>query len=107
MNEILGTLDLVMMAYHASPQTSTAFTPNILVTGKEMNMRVDLIYGSPKSRIHLNNYECFCSYVEELRNLLVNAYFRTRKCLGDAAVRQKMYYDRDTAPHHFKKGVIY
>ncbi len=34
---------------------------------------------------------------------------RTRKCLGDAATRQKMYYDRDTAPCHFKKGdlIIY
>ncbi len=40
---------------------------------------------------------------------MVDAYFRTWKCLDDAAIRQKMYYDRDTAPHHFKKGdwVIY
>ncbi len=38
-----------------------------------------------------------------------NAYFRTRTCLGDAANRQKMYYDRDTTPRHFKEGdwVIY
>ncbi len=40
------SLDLVMMAYCATPQTSTRFTPNMLVTGKEMNMPVDLIYGS-------------------------------------------------------------
>ncbi len=72
------SLDLVMMAYRATPQTSTGFSPNMLVTRKETNMPVDLIYGTPKSRIHLNNYECYCSYVEELRNLLVNAYFRTR-----------------------------
>ncbi len=103
------SLDLVIMAYCATPQTSTGFTPNMLVTGKETNMPVDLIYGTPKSRIHLTKYECFCSYVEELQNLLVDAYFRTRNCLGDAAVRQRMYYDRDTVPRHFKKGdwVIY
>ncbi len=49
------------------------------------------------------------SYLEDLRNSMVDAYFRTRKCLGDAAARQKMYCDRDTAPRHFKKGdwVIY
>ncbi len=72
-------------------------------------MLVDLIYGSPSSTRQLHNYDCYCSYVEELRNLMVHAYFRMRKCLGDAATRQKMYYDRDTAPHHFKKGdwVIY
>ncbi len=40
------SLDLVMMAYRATPQTSTGFTPNMLVTGKEMNIPVDLIYGS-------------------------------------------------------------
>ncbi len=72
-------------------------------------MPVDFIYGSPKSRRNQSNHDCYCTYVEELRNLMVDAYFRTRKCLGDAAIRQKMYYDRDTAPRHFKKGdwVIY
>ncbi len=101
--------DLVMMAYRVTPQTSTGFTPNILVTGKENNLPCDLIYGTPKSRVHLNNYDCYCSYVEELRNLVVNAYFRNRQFLGNAAIRQKIYYDRDTSPRHFKKGdwVIY
>ncbi len=65
-------LDLVMMAYCATPQTSTGFTPNMLVTGKETNMPLDLIYGSPKSRRQLHNYECYCSYVEELRNSMVD-----------------------------------
>ncbi len=108
-NTLDKSLDLVMMAYRVTTQTSTGFTPNMLVTGKEMNMPVDLIYSSPNSRRHFNNYECFCSYIEGLRNSMVDAYFRTRKCLGDAAVRQKMYFDRDTAPHHFKKGdwIIY
>ncbi len=40
---------------------------------------------------------------------MIDAYFRTRTYLGEAANRQKMYYDRDTTLHHFKKGdwVIY
>ncbi len=42
-----------MMAYQATPQASTGFSPNVLVTGKETNMPVDLIYGTPRSRIHL------------------------------------------------------
>ncbi len=72
-------------------------------------MPVDLIYGSPNSRRNQHNHDCYCSYVENLRNSMVNAYFRTRKGLDNAATRQKMYYDRDTARHHFKKGdwVIY
>ncbi len=79
-----------MMAYRSTPQTSTEFTPNMLVTGKETNMPVDLIYGSLNSRRKLHNYDCYCSYVEDLRNLMVDAYFRTRTCLGDAANRQKI-----------------
>ncbi len=90
------SLDLVMMAYYSTPQTSTGFTHNILVTGKETNMPVDLIYGSPNSRRRLHNYDCYCNYVEDLRNSMIDAYFRTRKCLGEAANRQRMYYDRDT-----------
>ncbi len=103
------SLDRVMMAYRATPQTSTGFTPNMLVTGRGTNMPVDLIYGSPNSRRRLNNYDCFCGYVEDLRKSMIDAYFRTRTCLGDAANRHKRYYDRDTTPGHFKKGdwVIY
>ncbi len=81
----------------------------MLVTGKETNMPVDLIYGSLNSRRRLQNYDCYCNYVEDLRNSMVDAYFRTTTCLGEAANRQKMYYDTDTTLRHFKKGdwVIY
>ncbi len=65
------------MAYCSTPQTSTAFTPN-------------------------NNF--YCNYVEDLRNSMIDAYFRTRTCLGEAANRQKIYYNRDTKPRHLKKG---
>ncbi len=98
------SLDLVMMAYRSTPQTSSGFTPNMLVTGKETNMPVDLICGSSNSRRRLHNYNCYCNYVVDLRNSMIDAYFRTRTCLGEAANRQKMYYDRDTSPCHFKKG---
>ncbi len=45
------------------------------MTGKEMNMPVDMIYGSPNSRRQLHNYDCYCSYVEVLQNSMVDAYF--------------------------------
>ncbi len=35
------------------------------------------------------NYDCYCSYVEELRNLMVVAYFRMGKCKGDACSHQR------------------
>ncbi len=98
------SLDLVMIAYCSTPQTSTGFTPNMLVTGKETNMHVDLIYWSSNSRRRLHNYDCYCNYVEDLRNSMIDAYFRTRTCLVEAANRQNKFFDRDTTPRHFKKG---
>ncbi len=82
------SLDLVMMAYRATPQTLTGFTPNMLVTGNELNMPVNLIHGSPKCRRKLHNYKCYCNYVEDLQNFIVDTYFTTRTCLGNAANRQ-------------------
>ncbi len=35
---------------------------------------------------------------------MVDAYFNARQCLGEDAIRQKIYYDRDTTPRHFMKG---
>ncbi len=98
-----------MMAYRSTPQILTAFKPNMLVTWKETNMHVDLFYGSLNSRRRHQHYDCYCNYVEDLRNSMFDAYFRTRTCLGKAVNRQKMYYDWDTTPRHFKKGdwVIY
>ncbi len=52
--------DLVMMAYHATLQTFTGFTPNMLVTGKETNMLIDLLYGSPNSTRNQQNHDYYC-----------------------------------------------
>ncbi len=54
-NTLDKSLDLVMMAYRATSQTSKGFTSNMLVTGKKNNMPIDLIYGTLKCRVHLNN----------------------------------------------------
>ncbi len=67
-------------------------------------MPCDLIYGSLMSRGILPNYDCYCTYVKDLRNSMVDTYLNTGQCLGEAAITQKIYYDRDTTPHHFKKG---
>ncbi len=61
----------------------------MLVIGKETNMPVDLIYGSPNNRRKLHNYDCYCGYVEDLRNSMVDAYFRTRTCLGEQPTNKR------------------
>ncbi len=60
------SLDLVMMAYHAMPQTSTWITLNMLLTVKEINMPVDLIYYSLNRRRNQHKLDCYCTYVEDL-----------------------------------------
>ncbi len=60
-------IDIVMLAYCATSQISTGFTPNLLVTEKEKNIHVDLIYCFPNSRRQLHNYDCYCSYVDSFK----------------------------------------
>ncbi len=74
-------LDLVMMAYQATPHTSAGFTPNMLVTGKETNMPCNVIYDKQNSKADIPNYDCYCTYVEMLRNSMVDAYFKASQCL--------------------------
>ncbi len=55
------SLDHVMMAYISTPHSSTGFTSNMLVTGKETNMPFDLIYETPNGKATIRNYNCYCT----------------------------------------------
>jgi hypothetical protein len=41
-------VDLVMMVYRSSIQSSSGYTPSILHIGREIRLHVDMIFGSPK-----------------------------------------------------------
>jgi len=102
-NEWDQALPFAMMAYRATPQTSTSFTPNMLVFGRENIMPADIMFGQTGMRVP-HAHDCYCEYVDWLRKAMVDSYVRARYIMGLAAERQKACHDEDTAPRHFKVG---
>ena len=100
-------LPYALMAYRATPHSTTGYTPNMLVFGQESNMPADLVYGRTTG---LNAvppvFRCYCHYVQELRKKIIRCHEIARDLSGKAAIRQKRIHDEETAPRHFKSGDV-
>ena len=96
-------LSFALMAYRATPHTTTGFSPNMLVYGRENTMPCDIMYGQTGA-LYNKRHGCYCEYVDELKNNMVAAYVRARQSMGVAASRQKVYHDEDTVMRFFKPG---
>jgi hypothetical protein len=92
-------VSVLNMAYRATPQESTNVTPNMLMLGREVNLSIDIMIGSPENEI-LDEVE----YVEVLRKRMENAYEYARAHLKQAASRQKQYYDIKCHGKSFVQG---
>ena len=83
------------MAYNSTEQASTGCTPNLLATGKELTMPVDIMFGSNQDNrpwIRPDGSIDYHKYCESLRLLLVDSFAAARKNLRKVALRQQ----RDT-----------
>ncbi len=94
-------LSFALMAYQAISHSTTGFSPNILVYGKENSMPCDIMYDQTGA-VYNRQYGCFCEYVDKLRTNMVVAYVRARQIMGIAANRQRINHDEDTATPLFK-----
>ncbi len=83
-------LPYVMCAYRSTVNTSTGCSPNMIMLGREINLPIDLMY----PRAEEDEYQCPIEYVEWVRQALRENFERARHCLGEAAQRQKRYYDQ-------------
>ena len=63
-------LPAVMAAYRSSVHSSTGFSPNFLVFGREVNAPIDIMLGRPDDP----QYDNVDSYVQQKLNLLETAY---------------------------------
>ena len=91
-------LGLPLMAYRSAVQTSTGFTPQFLMYGREMRLPIDIIYRPPHREISRSQY------AQEIRNTLEYAYKVAREKLHLAHERQKDYYDRRTQGSRYSVG---
>ena len=82
-------LPYLTMAYRATPHSSTKFTPNFLMFGREVNLPVDVFIGCPpENRIEAHEW------VDILQARLEDVYLRAQENLGQSQKRQKKIYDQ-------------
>ncbi|MES9883153.1 MAG: RNase H-like domain-containing protein [Sedimenticola sp.] len=83
-------LQQVMMAYRASRHTTTGFTPNRLVFGREVTLPLTAMIGTPVAEPSAENVD---AYVDNLSHGLEGSHDVARKALKSHAVYRKRHYD--------------
>ena len=93
-------IPFVMAAYRATPHSSTGYSPNFMMFGRESAMPTEVAYGLPQGTTTVDQH----SYVEDLLASLRKAHRIAFERMGRAAERQKRYYDAHTAPVLYEVG---
>ena len=86
-----------MMAYRASVQESTGFTPNKLLFGRENSSPLS----EPNKDTHFLSVD---DHVKQLDTVLSFTFEFVLKNLNQAQERQKAYYDKKIYGQPFKVG---
>ena len=93
-------LQLLLMAYRATPHESSKVTPNEMMLGRQVSMPLDVQLGlAPEMEVKEE-----AEFVVELRERLEAAYASARENLGESAKRQKRFYDLKALDEPFKVG---
>ena len=93
-------LQLLLMAYRATPHESSKITPNEMMLGRQVSMPLDIQLGlAPDMEVKEET-----EFVEELRERLEIAYATARENLRESAERQKRYYDLKALDEPYKAG---
>ncbi len=90
-----------VMAYRATKHSSTGFTPNMMLFGREITEPIDLVAGKPPNNTLI---QAFPQYVVQMRERLELAHQVARNALGHSVERAKKQYDKRAARTHYKVG---
>ena len=93
-------LPQVMMAYRSSNHSSTGYTPNMMMLGRNVVLPFELVVGLPKQEIERSLPEFICN----LRESLERVHKIARETLKKSASYQKRYYDLHARKRSFEKG---
>ena len=93
-------LPLIMMAYRSTEHESTGETPNMLMTGRQMILPVDITTSDSGHDKFMSSSE----YVSQLERDMKLCFKRVRDSTEKSAVRQKKYYDRKHYLNTYQKG---
>ncbi|KAK3522786.1 hypothetical protein QTP86_034652 [Hemibagrus guttatus] len=90
-----------VMAYRATKHSSTGFTPNMMLFGREITEPIDLVAGMPPNHTLTKT---FPQYVVQVKESLELAHRVARDALGRSVERAKKHYDKRAARTHYKVG---
>ena len=95
-------LPLVLLAYRSSVHDSTSLSPAMMTYARELDLPVDLIYGSPQS----NSGQAVevPAYVANLSDRVEKVHQLARNKLAQAAEKQKRIYDLKQFHNSYKVG---
>ena len=95
-------LGCLAAAYRACPHESTGLSPNLLMLGRELRIRSELLYGGQSY-----NDKSIVSYGDFLANLkarIQHAHDIARKHLGSTARRQSEIHDAKLVVNQYRTG---
>lgn len=90
-----------VMAYRATKHSSTGFTPNMMLFGREVTEPIDLVAGLPPGH---ESAQTPPQYVTQLRERLELAHQITRDALGQSVERAKKQYDKNVCRTLYHTG---
>jgi hypothetical protein len=94
-------LPCLMMAYRASPHSSTKFTPNRMMLGREVESPLDVQYGTPAPEEIGTDIDAPADYIQRLSENMATTHESARKYLQRSSEYQKRYYDVGTTRPQF------
>jgi hypothetical protein len=94
-------IGILMSAYRSTPHSSTGYTPNMLMFGREVYTPNQLMF--PLPRVDEVDQD---SYVSEVRDKLAEIFHLARNKLYDSAVCQKRNYDTRLSQNEFPVGYL-
>jgi transposase InsO family protein len=100
-------LPLCSIAYNSTVHSSTGFTPNQLMFGRELHLPLELILPEPDfgdGNITVDECADLTSYSHKLKDTMKLVYANARENLKSAMLTQKHYYDAKSKHRVFHVG---
>jgi len=96
-------IPMFLLAYRSSKHETTGVTPAELYLGRDLQLPLDLLRGSPPI-LHEEELETVDEYVRSLKEKLNRIYFNVREKLLIKSSQVKIRYDRKARQILFKEG---
>jgi len=96
-------IPMFLLAYRSSKHETTGVTPAELYLGRDLQLPLDLLRGSPPV-LHEEELETVDDYVRNLKEKLDRIHFNVREKLLIKSSQVKIRYDRKARQISFKEG---